>query len=77
MSPVEGERGVSGGEDNRQLKEVLEARARGEVDFVMGIASALKVTWEDALATYPEVFKRTADAVLQRVAAARDRRRAR
>jgi hypothetical protein len=57
--------------------ETLAARARGEVDFVATIASVCTARWEDAFATYLKLFKREADATLQRVAMARDRRRAR
>jgi hypothetical protein len=67
---------MSSASANPLLMETLSARAKGEVNFVLCVATALSVPWEDALAVYPEVFRREAAVVLERVAAARERRRA-
>jgi hypothetical protein len=64
-----------GTKDDPQLIETLSARARGEVEFVLNVATVRQVPWEDALAVYPELFKAEAEAVLARVAAARERRK--
>jgi hypothetical protein len=66
---------VPGAKDDQQLIDTLAARAKGEVDFVLTVATVRQVPWETALAAYPEVFRREADAVLERVTAARERRK--
>jgi hypothetical protein len=66
---------MSGAKGDPRLIETLSARAKGEVDFVLTVATVRKVPWEDALAVYPEIFKAEATTVLERVVAARERRK--
>jgi hypothetical protein len=65
-----------GGNMDELLTAAFEARVRGEVDFVLAIATVRNVSWKEALAAYLDDFKRQADLVLDRAAAARERRKA-
>ena len=62
---------------DERLAETLDARARGEVDFCITVASTRQTEWREALDYYPQAFARAAAALLERAEAARERRKAR
>jgi hypothetical protein len=58
-----------------ELKEALEAHARGSVDVIVSLASACQVDWEEALRGYQEHYRTAAKALLERAQAAKERKR--
>lgn len=63
------------GPDHPSLQTALAAHARGSFEVIIGIASECNVGWKDAAEAYPDVFRREAQAVLDRIANARTNRR--
>jgi deoxyribose-phosphate aldolase len=59
------------------LLRALEARARGEADFVAQIATVQRENWDAALDAYRTCFEAAAKALLERARLARDRRNTR
>jgi len=52
---------------DQQLVEALEAHARGSFGVIATIASARQVTWREACALYPDVFRTIAEGELRRI----------
>jgi hypothetical protein len=57
-----------------ELKEALEAHAMGSVDVIVSLASVCQVDWEEALRAYQEHCRGAAKALLERAAAAKERK---